>query len=150
MKGYMIVLIIPLVLLSFNTNGYSHGKHQGKWRWWRDSAVVEELSLSGEQRLKIGQITSSYEDRFGKLHTELGAKRTSFSEIMKNPNSQRDNIFKAYDQLWDARYEMKKARLEMRLDMREVLTREQRTKLSELREQHRQEMMDKKKKKLDF
>jgi len=146
MKGYTILFIFPLVLLSFYTNGYSHGKHDGKWRWWKDSAVVDELELSGEQKLKIEQISSSYKDRFEKLRTGVDVKRTAFSETMKNPNSTRDNIFKAYDELWDAKYEMKKAKLEQKVDMREVLTTDQTTKLFEIREQHRQKMMDKKQK----
>jgi len=146
MKGYTIAFIIPLVVLAFYTNGYPHGKHDGKWRWWRDSTVVDELRLSGKQKLRIEQISSSYRDRFEKLRTEIGVKRTSLSEVTKNPYSTRDNILKAYDELWDAKYEMKKAKLELKLDLRDVLNPDQITKLNEIKEQHKQKMINKKQK----
>lgn len=150
MKRFTLLLIVPLVLLALSAYGREcgkeHGRWHGKWHWWKDTTIVEELKLNDKQKTEINEISSTYTKKLEEMRPGVDEKRKAFTERMANPASTREEIINAYDQMWDTKSRMKKTKLEMKLDIRAVLTPDQITKLSQIREQHKQEMMQKHKK----
>jgi Spy/CpxP family protein refolding chaperone len=146
MKRFTLLSIVPLVLFAFSAYGHQHGKGHGKWLWWKDKTIVEDLKLDDKQKTDISEISSTYKQKLEEMRPGVDEKRKAFREAMGNPASTREEIMKAYDDMWDTKYKMKKAMLEMKLDIRAVLTPDQITQLNQIREQHKQEMMQKHKK----
>jgi Spy/CpxP family protein refolding chaperone len=147
MKRFTLLSIVPLVLLAVSAYGYPHGNVHGKWLWWKDKAMVEELKLNDKQKTEIDEISTTYNKKLEEMRPGVQEKRKAFVDKMANPASTKEEIIKAYDQMWDTNSKMRKAMLEMALDIRGVLTPDQITKLYQIREQHKQEMMEKYKKK---
>jgi Spy/CpxP family protein refolding chaperone len=143
MKRFLVLSVVPLVLFAFSAYGYSHGNGHGKWLWWKDAAVVQDLKLDEKQKTEIADIFTTYRQKLDEMRPGVRDKRKAFTEAMDNPDSTRDQIMKSYDDMWDTKYKMRKTMLEMKLDMRAVLTPDQITKLNQIKEQHKQEMMQK-------
>jgi Spy/CpxP family protein refolding chaperone len=146
MRRFILFSIVPLVLFAFSAYGYQHGKGHGKWLWWKDTTIVEELKLSDKQKTEIDEISTTYKQKVEEMRPGVDEKRKVFKEAMGNPASTNEEIIKAYDDMWDTKSRMKKTMLEMKLDIRAVLTPDQITKLNQIKEQHKQEMMQKHKK----
>jgi Spy/CpxP family protein refolding chaperone len=146
MRRVMLLSIVPLVLFAFSAYGYQHGKGHGKWLWWKDTSIVEEVKLDDKQKTEIDEISSTYKGKLEEMRPGVDEKREAFMGAMGNPDSTREEIMKAFDEMWDTKYKMKKAMLEMKLDIRAVLTPDQIKKLNQIKEQHTQEMMEKHKK----
>lgn len=143
MKRFLVLSIVPLVLFAFSAYAYKHGKGHDRWFWWEDTSIVEQLNLNDEQKSKIEEISSTYKGKLEEMRPGVDEKRKAFMGAMGNPDSTRGDIMKAYDEMWDTKYKMKKAMLEVKLDIRAVLTPDQITKLNQIKEQHKQEMMQK-------
>lgn len=146
MKRLLLLSILPVLLVASSGYGYHHWKSHGKWVWWEDASIVEELKLDDKQKSQISEVSASYKGKLEEMRSVSYEKRKAFKGLMGNPDSTRQAILKAFDEMWDAKYKSKKAMLEMKLDMRAVLTADQITKLNQIREQHKQEMMEKHKK----
>jgi len=146
MKRFTLLSVVPILLFAFSAFGYQHGKGHGKWLWWKDAAIVEEVKLDDKQKTEINEISSTYKQKLDEMRPGVDEKRNAFREVMGNPDSTRDEIMKAYDDMWDTKYKMKKTMIEMKLDIRAVLTPDQITKLNQIKEQHKQEWMQKHKK----
>jgi Spy/CpxP family protein refolding chaperone len=143
MKRFTLLSIVPLVLLAFSAYGYPHGKGHGKWLWWKDATIVEDLKLNDKQKTEIDEISTTYKQKLEEMRPGVNEKRKAFTEAMGNPDSTREQIMKTYDDMWNTKYKMGKEMLEMKLDIRAVLTPDQITKLNQIKEQHKQEMMQK-------
>ena len=143
MKRFTLLSIVPLVLLAVSAYGYPHREGHGKWLWWKDAAVVQDLKLNDKQKTEIAEIFTTYRQKLDEMRPGANEKRKAFTEAMGNPDSTREQIMKSYDDMWDTKYKMRKTMLEMKLDMRAVLTPDQITKLNQIKEQHKQEMMQK-------
>ena len=143
MKRFTLLSVVPLVLFAFSAYGYQHGKGHGKWLWWKDTSIVEDLKLDDKQKTEIDEISSTYNQKLEEMRPGVDEKREAFREAMGNPGSTREEIMKAYDDMWNTKYKVKKTMIEMKLDIRAVLTPDQVTKLNQIREQHKQEMIQK-------
>ena len=138
MTKFASLFVVTFLLLSFVAYGFP-GKHQGrhgKTQWWNNAEVLEQLELTGQQKSKIDEIASSNEETLTNLHTQLRASYKEFKESMRNPNSTKDEILSKYDQAEKTRKELSRLKIETTLDIREVLSPEQITKLFDIKEQH--------------
>lgn len=136
MSKLVPLFFIPLFLFAFSAFAF-HGKCHGKQQWWNNRKVVEQLQLSDQQLSKIDEIASSYEKRIEDLRTQLRTNKDKFKETMKNPNSTNEEILASSDQASNTKRGLKRVTLEMKLDIRDVLTTEQRSKLYEIKEQNK-------------
>lgn len=142
----MLLSIVPIVLVAMSAYGYPHREGHGKWHWWKDATIVQDLKLNDKQKTDIDEISTTYKQKVEQMRPEADAKRKAFVEAVRNPDSTREKITKAFDDMWNTKYQMRKAMLEMKLDVRAVLTPDQIKKLNEIKQQHRQEMKEKYKK----
>jgi len=133
------LFLVTFLLFSFVAYGFP-GKHygeHGKRDWWKNTEVLEQLKLTDQQKSQIDKIASSHKEKLENLRAQVKTDYEGFEEIMKNPNSTRDQILSKFDQLGKTHGELRRYEFEMSLDMRDVLSPEQKTVLIEINEQHK-------------
>jgi Spy/CpxP family protein refolding chaperone len=138
MTRFISLFVFTFLFLSFVAYSFP-GKYQGrhgKTQWWDNAEVLEQLELTGQQRSKIDEIASSNEEALNNLHTQLRASYKEFKESMRNPNSTEDEILSKYDRVEKSHKELSRLKIETTLDIREILSPEQITKLFDINEQH--------------
>ncbi len=138
MKRVVSIILAVLVLSAFTAYAFSERDHcrYEKSHWWGKSKVLEQLELTEQQKTKIDEITTSNEEMLDNLHKQLRTSYKEFRKSMLNPDSTRDEILSMYDQVEKNRRELTKVKIGMTLEMREILSPEQRTKLFDIKEQH--------------
>ncbi len=133
------VFFVTFLLFSFVAYGFpgKHNDEHGKRDWWNNAEVQEQLKLTNQQKNQIDKITSSHKEKLQNLRAQVKTDYDGFEEIMKNPNSTRDQILSKFDQLGKTHGELRKYEFEMSLDMRDVLSPDQKTVLIGFNEQHK-------------
>lgn len=150
MKKYMTLPILALLLLTVSASAGYHGKKG--WNWWDNEATVKEVGLTPEQVTEIKQVEAKYQPAIDEAVATYKEKKDAYWKAKSDPQASKADVIKAFDVMWDAKYKMKRAKLDMKLDTKAVLTPEQITKLQELKKQHMKrwkQRMDKKKKMKD-
>lgn len=130
-----------LFISAFTVYGYP-GKHGGwhrTFQWWKDAELAEQLKLTDQQKSELEKIASSNKENIEDLYAQLRTNYKELKEEMKDPNSTREEILSVYDQVKSTHTELGRAKIEMLLDMREVLSPEQITTLADIMEQHKKE-----------
>ncbi|HLE24637.1 MAG TPA: Spy/CpxP family protein refolding chaperone [Thermodesulfobacteriota bacterium] len=135
LKTVSVSLFFMLAFGTFclNTYGYD-GDSPGKW--WKNKKIVKQLELSNEQMNRIEGIFSSNKGRIKELDSDLKKKEREFSDTVKNPNSSREEILRMNNEVEEVKGKLRKAYIDMRLQIRDVLTPEQRIKLQEIKTKH--------------
>jgi Spy/CpxP family protein refolding chaperone len=140
MTRVVSLFLATFLLFSFAAYGFpgkDHGRH-GEHDWWNNTEILEQLKLTDQQKSKIDEIASSNKEKLDNLRAQVKTDYEGFKEIMKNPNSTRDQILSKFDQLGKTHGELRRVEFEMALDMRDVLSPEQRTTLFDIKKQHRE------------
>lgn len=133
MTRVLSLSVVTLLVFSFVAYGFP-GKYYGKHGWWSDSEILEKLKLTDQQKSKIDEIASANKEKIEKLRAQVKTEYEAFRGVMKDPNSTRDQILSKFDQMGKTQGELRRAEFEMALDMRDVLTPEQRTTLYGMKE----------------
>ena len=139
MTKVLSLFLVTVLLFSLAAYGFS-GKHDGKHgksNWLNNNKILEQLKLSDQQKTKIDGIASSHKETLENLRAQIKTAHEKLNESFKNPNSTKDQILAEFNQLEKTRGELRKAEFEMSLEMRDVLSPEQKTLLSEIKEQHK-------------
>jgi len=147
MKKFMILPLLFVILVSFSANAAGPGKRD--WQWWNIESIVKELGLSEDQSAKTKEISSKFEPILKEANGNYIEKKTAYKDAKSNPDASRGDVIKAFDSMWDSKYKMMRIKLDRDLDMKEILTPEQVTKLNEIRKEHREKMMKKHHKRMD-
>ncbi len=135
LKTISVSLFFMLAFVTFCLNTYGYDD-DSPGKWWKDKKVVNKLELSNDQVNQIEGIFSSNKGRIKELDSDLKKKEREFSDTVKNPNSSREEILKMNNEVEEVKGKLRKAYIDMRLQIRDVLTPEQRTKLQEIRTKH--------------
>ena len=133
----LVVSLFVLSSLAFGFPGKYHGKYGKKHEWWGNEEVLKELGVTEEQKARIDGIAQSYKQRLEDLRNQVETYYEEFRASIKDPNSTRDQILARFDQMSKAYADLKRAKLEMSLDMRDVLSPEQRAKLVAIKESYK-------------
>jgi len=145
---------LALLVLGFattaqaNRDGEGYGKHhQGRRDHHRgpgefDARYADQLGLDAEVREKIQQVVADSKERNTVLRKELRAARNHIHELLEVPQPVESEVMANADQIADIEADMHKNRLRALLEIRNLLTPEQRQQLIELRAQ-RHERRDK-------
>lgn len=144
MKRLMILPLLLVVLVSFSANAAHHERKD--WNWWQVKEIAEKLNLSEDQQTQLNDIATKYEPAYTEAKTTYSEKRSAFKEVKTNKATSSADVIKAYDASSDAKYKMKRVKLDRYLEMRDVLTQEQVTELSDIKKSHKKKMMKKHKK----
>ena len=103
--------------------GHGHGK--GAWKWWENEEITTKINLTEQQSQELEGIYESYEPRLEELRATVKEKKTTFYDTMSNAEAPRGDVIAAFDALSEAKYNAKRAKIDMKLDIREVLSPEQ-------------------------
>ena len=131
MKRSLILFFLIVFVSSFS---YGDDDIQGKW--WKHPQIAKELQLTNDQVNRIEAIFSSYRPQIIDLDSKLKEKEKELKDTRKNPNSTREQISNLSDEVGGIRENMRKVRVDMFLQIRDVLTPQQRAKLEEIKSKY--------------
>lgn len=127
--GLRVFNYSALVLLLLCTT-VVHAGHRGKW--WKHPQIASELGLTEEQISTIESIFDKKKVKMSETKDKLLEKRRKLQEKISDPNAKRKNIDKQAEEVDKLILKLDKIKREMILEIREVLTPDQRTKLQEI------------------
>jgi len=107
-------------------------------KWWKNPRIVQELSLTPPQADRIEAIFLRARPRLIDLRADFEKKRLRQEAAMQAPDVDPRDAEKAIDEVEEARSRLAKARMEMFLEIRRVLTPEQRERARSLLEERRE------------
>ncbi len=120
--------------------GPMDGMPDGKW--WKNPRAVRLLRLTDAQVDQIERIFLRVRPQLIDLRADLEKKRLVQNSLMEKPAVKTEDAAKSIDDTEMARSRLEKARAMMFLEIRQVLTPEQRAALVERREEIRERRMD--------
>jgi Spy/CpxP family protein refolding chaperone len=129
----LLILFFLIVFVSSLSYG-SDDDIQGKW--WKHPKIAKELGLTNDQVNRIEAIFSSYRPQMIELDSKLKAKEEELKNTRRNPNSTREEISRLNDEVEDIRGNMRRVKVDMFLQIRDVLTPQQRAKLEEIKSRY--------------
>lgn len=120
-------MVLPLLLVLVMTASAFAGQGHGKdaWKWWENEKITQEINLTDQQLSELQGIYESYEPRLEELGSAVNEKKSAFYDTMSNAEAPRSEVISAFDAMSEAKYDAKRAKLDMKLDMRQVLSPEQ-------------------------
>lgn len=129
--------------LGENGRGAMRGRGARGWRGMRDGrggfghrgfgpGALEQLDLSASQREQIAEIRDQHQRDAVQRRAELETAALDMRSLMRAERPDRRAIDRQIDRIAELRADMMKARVATQLDMRAVLTDEQRNRLREL------------------
>ena len=101
---------------------------------------AKEIGLTDEQLAQIEKLCTEAEKAMIALRAKVDTLHVDMRNEMEKDNPDRDVVFKLHDEIHTLKGELGKLRLTLMLDIKDLLTPEQRAKCKELREQKRMEM----------
>lgn len=108
-------------------------RSKNKFFWWRNDDVRKELELSIQQVEKIEEIFQSFKQQIHVLRGELENKENSLRQILQSPEVPRDEVLKLTNEVEQIKARGRMMKVDMLLDIREVLTSEQRSQLHKIK-----------------
>ncbi len=124
-------LFLLITFITSNNNAYGSEKNvPGKW--WKNKKIVEKLELNNDQVNQIEGIFSSKKGKIRGLDSDLKKKERELNDAIKNPNSSKEDVLRLSNEVEEIRGSMRRVKVDMLLQIREVLKPEQRIKLQEI------------------
>ena len=114
---------------SFGNGGRSQGFQEGRW--------LEELDLSAEQTERIQAIREEAKETMEPLREQLQQEREVLQSQLAGDTATDDQLWTQHQEIQDLHQQMGVERFETMLEIRRVLTPEQRAQMAELMEQRR-------------
>jgi Spy/CpxP family protein refolding chaperone len=108
-------------------DGPGRGRHAGMRN--RAARAFRNLDLSKEQRDKIAEIRDKQQRNSIRVRADLQTARLDMGKLLRADKPDRAAINRQVERMAALRTDMEKARIGMMLDMRDVLTPEQREKM---------------------
>ncbi len=125
LSGCMVVLLELFCVTVFAQGPPAvHGKHFAPGA--RQCAALESLGLSTAQREQVGRIESQYRDRLLADRQNLLIKRLELRELIRNNQASESDIRQKSEEFEKARSRLHGEMITFQLDIRKVLTPEQR------------------------
>ena len=115
--------------------------HNGKF--WKKSDVREALQLSDDEVHRLDRIFAKEQNSLKALKAEVEKRRDDLDAMLVSDEADDQKVLDQVDVLEQARARLGKARALMVLEMRKVLTAEQRSKLAQLRSERRKHELGK-------
>lgn len=109
-------------------------------KWWKNTRVARELDLSEAQVDRIEAIFLRVRPALIDLRADLEKKRLLQESAMDRPTVDSAEAERRIDEVEQARSKLEKARAMMFLEIRQVLTPDQRRKARELLEERRERL----------
>ena len=124
-------------------HGHDHGKHRKckkkkcHWKkhsagmfWWRSSSTKEVLRLDDSQVSLLDEISKSHREKVMDAYNKVAEAKIAYKKVKMSGSSTTGEIRAVWRAKHEAKMEKEAAKLEMFLEMREVLTPDQREELT--------------------
>ena len=134
MKRFFVV--VAALLLAALAQAQVEGK------WWKRPRIVQALGLTPAQTTELEKIFAKSRPKIIDLKADLEKKQFAYQEAMTSDKVNRQEVAALIEAREQARAQLQKELSLMELDMRQVLTPEQRDKAEALRAQLRQRLED--------
>jgi Spy/CpxP family protein refolding chaperone len=116
--------------------------HAQDGKWWKRPRIAQALGLTTQQTADLEKIFAKSRPRIIDLKADLEKKQFAYQEAMTSDKVDRKEVAALIEAREQARAQLQKELSLMELDMRQVLTPEQREKAEALRAQLRQRVQD--------
>ncbi len=113
----------------------AQGPAEGKW--WKRPRVAKQLDLSADQVAQLEKIFARSKPKLIDLRADFEKKQFDYDQSMQNDDVERAELEAKIEAREQARAALQKELALMELDMKKVLSPEQREKLVEMREKAR-------------
>ena len=130
-----ILVVLAAILLAGSAQA-----QEGKW--WKRPRIAQALGLTAQQTADLEKIFAKSRPKIIDLKADLEKKQFAFQEAMTANKVDRKEVEALIEAREQARAQLQKELSLMELDMRQVLTPEQREKAEALRAQLRQRIQD--------
>ena len=114
-------------------HGKQHSELGGRWEGGHGGHAdrLAELNLSESQKDRIAKVRESHQKDVIKSRADLELAQLEFRKLMRDDNPDKRAINAQIDRMASIRADMMKSRVEQRLQVRDVLTADQRAKFQE-------------------
>lgn len=116
------------------------GRHLGKF--WRRPEVRQQLNLTDDQVRQLDEVFVRNEKALIDLKADVEKRQLDMQNLVADHRAEDKKLEQAIDRLEDARAKLGKARAMMLLDIRRILTPEQRDRLEQIRAERREQRRD--------
>ena len=137
------VLFAAGLLLVLGTALGQQGLGEGKW--WKRPRVVQALGLTAAQSSELEKIFAKSRPKLIDLKADLEKRQFAYEQAMSADKVDRADIETKIEAREQARASLQKELSLMELDMKQVLTPEQREKIMQFREENRQRLQERRK-----
>jgi Spy/CpxP family protein refolding chaperone len=135
-----VVLILAALWLAAGAARAQQGLAEGKW--WKRPRIVQALGLTPQQTAELEKIFAKSRPKLIDLKADLEKKQFAYEQAMGADKVDRQQVGAKIEAREQARAQLQKELALMELDMKQVLTPEQREKAQELRAQLRERLQD--------
>jgi Spy/CpxP family protein refolding chaperone len=135
-----LVVAVTAIWLSASALLGQQGLAEGKW--WKRPRIVQALGLTPAQTSELEKIFAKSRPKLIDLKADFEKKQFAYDQAMGAEKVDRAQVAAAIEAREQARANLQKELALMELDMKQVLTPEQREKAQELRAQLRQRLQD--------
>jgi Spy/CpxP family protein refolding chaperone len=137
------VLAGAALLLALGTALAQQGLGDGKW--WKRPRIVQALGLTAGQTSELEKIFAKSRPKLIDLKADLEKKQFAYDQAMGADKVDRPDVEAKIEAREQARAKLQKELALMELDMKQILTPEQREKIMQFREENRQRIMERRK-----
>lgn len=117
-------------------HGFKHGK-RGKHRGKRLEKMAQKLGLDDATKASIKQLFVQSRAQAKVIRQRLRAERKTMRTLMRQQNPNEATLLAQAKKMHDMRFQLKTLRIKTKVQMLQLLTPDQRTKLQQLRAQRR-------------
>lgn len=114
---------------------WSHGNQAGPRGFFRQQ-MVEKLGLSEEQQAKLADLRLKNQQEQIRLRGELANAKAELKALLLDPEASRSAVMMAGEKIEELRTQKATTRLTHQMDVRELLTKEQRAQWVQMRGEH--------------
>ena len=136
-------LTFAALILAVGTAFAQQGLGEGKW--WKRPRVVQALGLTSAQTSELEKIFAKSRPKLIDLKADLEKKQFAYEQAMSADKVDRADVEAKIEAREQSRAKLQKELALMELDMKQVLTPEQREKVMQFREENRQKMIERRK-----
>lgn len=134
------ILALAALWLAAGAAQGQQGLVEGKW--WKRPRIVQALGLSSQQTAELEKIFAKSRPRLIDLKADLEKKQFAYEQAIGADKVDRAQVAGLIEAREQSRAQLQKELTLMELDMRQVLTPDQREKAQQLRAQLRQKLQD--------
>lgn len=130
-----LALIIFTYLFTLTAFGFFGGEIH--YKWWKNPRIINEMELSEQQVHDIEKIFNSYKKKIIINQKNLKYKESELSTKLRKPECTREEVLEITDDIQDIKASLTRIKVEMYLNVKNVLTPEQEVILHNIKARYR-------------